>query len=147
MLTPHELQFLAHASGSPLASIYLPIERAGRDERSTIRLRNALGVLSERARGEIDARTAAAVLAWPHALLHDSGFFDHAEQGLALFCARGGMRTFHLAEPVEDFALWSDRYCLRPLLPQATSSGRFFVLALSQNRVRLIVCSPTGTRE
>jgi hypothetical protein len=149
MLTPHELHFLANASGSPLATIYLPTGRAGRELRANmIHLKNALAQLHDRAHAEgIDSRDAAAVLARPDALLWDGMFFEHVEQGLALFCSRESMLAFHLADPVDDFVLWSDRFCVRPLLPEAAASGRFFVLGLSQNRVRLIMCSPTGTRE
>jgi hypothetical protein len=79
-------------------------------------------------------------------LRHDT-FFEQQEQGLALFCSPEGMRSFHLTEPVDEFVQWSDRFCVRPLLPEAAGTGRFFVLALSQNRVRLVMCSPSGTRE
>jgi hypothetical protein len=75
-------------------------------------------------------------------LLDDSLFWQHQSDGLAAFLAADMSRHFCLPHSFSELLVVNSRFHITPLLPLLTGSGRFYVLALSQNDVRLL----QGTR-
>jgi len=130
-------------------SLYLPTNRTGPETaQDPIRLKNLL----TRAAAELEelgARSAEidALLRPALALLDDVDFWAHQASGLAVFVAPGGVEVFRLPSTVNELAVAGDRFWLRPLLPLLGGDGRFYVLALSQNRVRLYEGSRDAVRE
>ncbi len=149
MLTKNDLQELGRTEGDVLASIYLPTHRRAVDAKGDpIRLKNALSEAVERgAERGVERKHMQALLAPAEQLLGDEWFWQHQDEGLALFLDSHGMRDFRLAHPVDDLVIVDRRFCLRPLLPAVRAGDQYYVLALSQNRVRLVRCSRTGGRE
>jgi hypothetical protein len=149
MLTTRDLRELAGATDHVLVSLYVPTHRHGPDTQGDpIRLKNAMArALSLAADQGIDRGLVQARLLPAEALLRDTMFWQHQGLGLGLLLGPEGMREYRLAEPVEELVLVRDRFCIRPLLPAVSAGGRFYVLALSQNRVRLLQCSAEGARE
>jgi hypothetical protein len=80
-------------------------------------------------------------------LLNDRPFWHDQADGLALFCAPGVFRSYRLPIPVEELVTVSERFHLKPVLPLLSTDGRFFVLALSQNAVKLLQCTAYGVSE
>jgi hypothetical protein len=81
---------------------------------------------------------ARALLAPVDALQEDRGFWQHQGEGLAVFCAPGLFRTLGLnREPAERVVVGA-RFHTRPLLPMLEDNAPFYVLAVSQNAVRLL---------
>jgi hypothetical protein len=80
-------------------------------------------------------------------LLDDVSFWTGASEGVALFLAPGLARCWRLPVAFEDQAFVSDRFHLKPVLSYLAGVGRFFVLALHQDRVRLLECTPRTARE
>lgn len=125
-------------------SIYLPTHRTGMDaQQDPIRLKNLLAKaeneLSERGMGprEIREMLEPAIV-----LLQDSDFWQHQSDGLAIFLSTTGIRHYQLPVNFEEFVSVMDRFHIKPLLPLFTGDGQFYILALSQNEVRLLL----GTR-
>jgi len=149
MLTKRDFDELARAEGEPLVSVYLATHRRGMEvQGDPIRLKNAIAEASVRAQEQgIDRKRVESLLAPADRLLHDQHFWQHQGEGLALFFGPDGMREFRLAHAIEDVVLVNRRFCLRPILPAVSEGERFHVLALSQNRVRLVACSRTSARE
>jgi hypothetical protein len=69
--------------------------------------------------------------------LQDDDFWQHQSDGLAFFLAREFAQSFCLAERFEELAVVEHRFHLKPLFPLISGDGVFYVLALSQNQVRL----------
>lgn len=139
-LTKAQLERLAEASPNPGVSIFMPTHRAGAETRQDpIRLRN---LLSEAEAGlkRSGMRPAGArdMLAPARELLPDAVFWRHQADGLALFLSGQGLQSHRLPLRFEELAVVADRYHVKPLLPLLTGDGVFFVLALSQNEVRLV---------
>ncbi|HDI59735.1 MAG TPA: hypothetical protein ENF48_05155, partial [Desulfobacteraceae bacterium] len=121
-------------------SIYMPTHRAGRQaEQDPIRFKNLLR--------EVENRFLAQGLRSPEArnrlkdayqLLQDRGFWKRRSDGLAVFVSAGGIHAFRLPASFEETLVVSDRCHVKPLLSLLTSDSRFFILALSQNQVRLL---------
>jgi hypothetical protein len=74
--------------------------------------------------------------------LQDSYFWQHQSDGLAIFLTTNRVRRYRLPLNFEEFVTVMDRFHIKPLLPLFTGDGQFYILALSQNEVRLLL----GTR-
>lgn len=69
--------------------------------------------------------------------LQDDSFWQHQADGLAFFLARDFAQYFCLPERFEELAVVEHRFHLKPLFPLISGDGAFYLLALSQNEVRL----------
>jgi Bacterial archaeo-eukaryotic release factor family 7 len=76
-------------------------------------------------------------------LVDDGLFWQYQSDGLALYSRLGWWRSFRVPLAVPELAVVADRFHISPLLPLLTGDGHFFVLALSQNQIRLL----EGTRD
>ncbi|NIN66531.1 MAG: hypothetical protein GTO63_17950 [Anaerolineae bacterium] len=138
-----ELERLAAQEDGVFAAIYMPTERAGAETRAnSIRfknlLRNAADLLREHGVGAPDVED---LLEPALKLQADSTFWQHQADGLAAFITRGFFRHYRLPLAFDELVVVTRRFHLKPLLPLLSSDGRFFVLALSQNEVRLLQCT------
>lgn len=80
-------------------------------------------------------------------LLHDSEFWKHQEEGLALFLTPDRFETFRLPHRFEPSISVDHRLNVRPLLPHLHGDGVFYLLAVSQNDVRCFKGSRTDMEE
>lgn len=140
LLLARDLVILLEDRPGPCVSLYIPTFRTGAETRQgAIRLKNLLGKVRERLeeRG-LSAREMEALLAPAERLLDDSLFWQGQGDGLALFFSPGFFRSFRLPFSFTERGLVADYFFLRPLLPLVDADGPFYVLALSQNEVRLL---------
>jgi hypothetical protein len=122
----------------PCVSLYVPTARAGAATRQgATHLKNLLRDARRDAAAAGFEHTVDAVLAPADRLVDDGEFWQHQAEGLALLLATGLERTLRLPLAVEPAAFVADALHLRPLLP-LDDDLEFTVLALSQNRVRLL---------
>jgi hypothetical protein len=75
-------------------------------------------------------------------LLRDIFFWLHQSDGLAIFSSERLFRCYRLPLSFDELVVVTHRFHIKPLLSLLTSDGRFYILALSQNKVRMI----EGTR-
>lgn len=144
ILTRIELEQLMRKEKQWCVSIYMPTHRTGvGTQQDPIRLKNLLGKaekdLSDRGMGRRDVQK---MLEPASVLLQDSYFWQHQSDGLAIFLSSNGIRRFRLPLNFEEFVTVMDRFHIKPLLPLFTGDGQFYILALSQNEIRLLL----GTR-
>jgi hypothetical protein len=134
-----ELEVLFAEAGTPCVSIYLPTHRAGPDiQQDSIRFKNLLRKTEDRLRtGGMDKPAVDRLAAPARALLEDPSFWRHQSEGLAVFLSPGVFRSYNLPLDFKELAVISQRFHLKPLLPLLSGNGTFFILALSQNNVRL----------
>lgn len=71
-------------------------------------------------------------------LREDSGFWRHLSHSLAVFVTPDSIRTFRLPNRLSPLVEAGDRFYVKPLLRAVTFPQTAFVLALSQNAVRLV---------
>lgn len=135
-----QLRELVKERGHYCVSIFMPTHRRGREVRQDpIRLKNLIA--------EAEAKLVEAGMRGPEArellkpaleLLDMPGFWSHQSDGLALFASEDSFHQFRLPLDFEPSVAVGRSYHMRPLLPLLTSDARFYVLALSQNEVRLL---------
>jgi hypothetical protein len=81
------------------------------------------------------------------ALVNDPALTEHSGRGVAIFADRQSLRWIPVDEPLDEFVHVGKRFYVKALLPLASRSDRFFVLALSQNRTRLFEAGREGITE
>ncbi|NND73785.1 MAG: hypothetical protein HKN44_02160 [Ilumatobacter sp.] len=134
-----DLRMLAEVHEPHCLSVYLPTHTVGETIQDAVRLKNLLArAARELGTAGLSAVEVEALLAPATVLLADENFWAHQGRGLALFIAGGDIRTYRLPDPVAELVVVADRLHVKPLLPSVTSGEFFYVLALSQNRVRLL---------
>ncbi|MGC9529110.1 MAG: hypothetical protein ACP5G2_00605 [Candidatus Bipolaricaulaceae bacterium] len=139
ILTSAELGRLVEEHPGRCVSLYMPAMRAGRETRQNpIRFKNLLAKAEAELVGAgVGEVEAGELLAPARALLGERPFWQHQGDGLAAFLAPGLFRTFRLPRPLTELVVVGDRFHVKPLLPLVSEDGRYYVLALSQDRVRL----------
>ena len=124
-------------------SIYVPTDPSSRGDAERIELKNlARGAASQleqagAARAEIDAIDDEL-----GDLVDDDEFWRYQARTLALFLTPTTSSTFRLPNTLAAAVEVSDRFHLKPLLRAVTFPHTAFVLALSQNGVRLLEIAP-----
>jgi len=144
-LTKEDLQQLAAHAEERCVSIYLPTTPIGREsQQGPILLKNLIRQAEEKlgeAEEDNGGTPARKVMEPALALLADEDFWQHQSEGLAVFASPGIFRCYRLPLRFDELVVASERFHLKPLLPLFTGNGNFFVLALSQNKIRLIQCT------
>lgn len=143
-LTLNQIKGLAQQTQSPSISIYLPTHRTGQDtQQDPIRFKNLLreAELSLLDRG-MGPRDVSALLQSAQALLEEAHFWQHQRDGLAVFIAPDDFHFYHLPFRVEELLIIARSYYVKPVLPLFTNNGHYYILAISQDEVRLF----EGTR-
>ncbi len=149
ILSKAELRALVDNKATPCISSYMPCQLAGQQVRQNpIRLKNLL-TKAEEDLVTAGMRTAAArdLLQPGHELFKDPAFVEHLSEGLALFISPDMFRYYRLATPFEELVTLGDSFHIKPLIPIFTADGRFFILALSQEKVTLYVGTRFTVRE
>lgn len=149
LLSRDDLDTLLTESYGTAVSIYLPTVRAGQEtQQNPIRFKNLLREVEKRlSEREMEAGDVESFLA-PLAGLHgDLEFWQHQQEGLAVFLADGFFETYELPVSVEEMAVVNARFYLKPLFTLFRGDGRFYVLALSQKNVRFFEGSRYQLRE
>jgi len=144
ILTRAGLEQLMHKKRQWCISIYMPTHRTGVEtQQDPIRLKNLIGETEKRLSDEgVGTRDIQSMLEPVNKLLQDSNFWQHQSDGLAIFLSPNRFSHYRLPLGFEEFVTVTDRFHIKPLLPFFTGDGQFYILALSQNEVRLL----NGTR-
>jgi hypothetical protein len=142
-------ELLEGAGGGPCVSIFLPTVRAGSEtQQNPVRFKNLLREATHRLEErDLGDRALDELLAPARALVDDYDFWQHQEEGLAVFLAPGFFRTYRVPLGFKELAAVEDRFHLKSLLPLFNVRGRFFILALSQKQVRLLTGDRNEVRE
>jgi len=149
ILSRRELRGLVQECRQACVSIYMPTHRGGKEvEQDKIRLKNLLAEAEEHLlSADLRAREVSDLLEPAQALLPDTYFWQHQSDGLALFVSTGTFRYYRLPLSFAPLAVVSNRFHLKPLLSLFAGDGRFYVLALSQDEVKLFQGTRYSTSE
>jgi hypothetical protein len=138
--TRSEFKSLADARSDSCVSIYLPTTPLTQDSDAS---RIELGNLAKQALKQVEAsglpkaRVAALMDHFDH-LAFDDDFWAHQANSLAVLATPESVKTYRLANKLTPMAEVSDRFHLIPLLRAITFPHSAYVLALSENAVRLV---------
>jgi hypothetical protein len=139
-LTRDNLKKLMEIYRGPCVSIFMPMHRSGEEtQEDPIRFKNLLREAEEQLiSGRLRAPEARALLEPVQRLLQGDLFHQHQSDGLAMFLSAELFHPYLLPLFFEELVIVAERFHIRPLLPLFSEDGRYYILALSQNRVRLL---------
>jgi len=106
-----------------------------------------LGNLAKQALAQLEAvdhdkRSVAAIAEYLDDLAADDDFWRFQANALAVFATSHSLQTFRLPNRLHSMVQVSDRFHLKPLLRAITFPHRAFVIALTENDVRLVEVFP-----
>lgn len=133
-----ELFSLAADKSEACLSIYMPTHRLGtQTQQDPIRFKNLTREAEEKliAKG-LRSQDARDLIQRVHAI-DDYLFWQHQSDGLTIFISNNVFSYYCLPLDFPELVVVSDRFHLKPLLPLLSGDGQFYILALSQNQVRL----------
>lgn len=148
--TRGDLDTLLHVRADACVSIYLettPLSQQSDEAR--IALSNAAKEARDQLEGAgFDKRRLAELMELFDDLDEDEDFWRLQANSLAVLATPDRIRTFRLANKLTPQTEVADRFFLKPLLRAVTFPHAAFVLALSENAVRLVeVFAELGPRE
>ncbi len=130
----------------PCLSFFVPTHEVGPEaKQGSIRLKNLL-LKAERKLDTLDvpAKQIEKLLKPIKKLVDDTLFWKHQQNGLAILLGPDTFHCFRLPFEVQEAAIVGQRFFIKPLLRLFSLADRFYVLALSQQHVRLLQCTPHG---
>lgn len=147
-----EIRTLLYTQADYCVSLYIPTARRGvaSTQQNPIRFMNALrqaedhllacGLRTSEARTLLEPATH---------LLYHKVFWRHQSDGLAVFLTSdmSHCQYYRLPLAFDELVVVTNRLHLKPLLPLLNGDGQFYVLALSQNNVRLLQCTRYSVME
>lgn len=137
--TRDDLRTLMNARHKCCVSLYTPTHRTGREIREdAVRLKNTINEAEEKliAAG-LRSPEARDILDPARRLLADEMFMRDLRDGLAIFAAPGFFKHYRLPVTFDEVVTANTRFHVGPLLPLLQADGRYYLLAVSQNHVRL----------
>lgn len=142
LISPNDVTALGAVEG-PCVSLFMPTHRRGPEtSQDPVRLRN---LVEQAARALNEAGTSAEdtadLLAPVRALVDDVAFWQHQAEGLAVFAAPGSFSRFRLSTTFVEQVSVGSSFRVVPLIALLSGDGHFYLLALSQNSVRLFDAS------
>jgi hypothetical protein len=145
IFTREELRVLTESSQAPCVSIYMPTHRVSTEnQQDRTRLKNLIRQAADSLQAYGLRPAEAETLLEPASKLVGAiPFWKEKQDGLALFISPGIFRQYQLPTTFESLVVVAHRFHYKPLLT-FLGGNEFFVLALSQNAVRLFEGSRFG---
>jgi hypothetical protein len=143
LLNRTDLQELIEETGQWCISLYMPTHPIGREQQQNpTRLRNLL----TRAKKDLSEyglrRPDIEELLRPAAeLLLDPDFWQRQSEGLAVFLSNDFSRTYRLPAKFEELLIIANNFHIKPLLPLLSTEGKFYILAINLNGIRLFLAT------
>ncbi len=143
-MTRKIFQELARIQQRYCISIYVPTERAGENKQARIAFKNkAREVISALQEQKMPGKQIIDLTRPLDMLQNDTDIWRHMSDGLAVFLSPGKFAYSTFPVHFQEYAEANSTFYLLPLMPVFNGDGRFFILALSLNKVSLF----EGTRD
>ena len=144
-----DLKRLMGVENEVCISMYMPTDpSAATTDKQRIRFKNLL----RRAEKTVQERAPknkqlVEMIEKGRRLLENDYFWRYQSDGLAVFIAPDVFLFYRLPIAVDEVFSASNRFAVKPLIPMFMSDARFYILALSQAKVRLFACTPHSVME
>lgn len=134
-----DLRQLAQADDEVCISLFMPTARFESDlSQNPIRYKNLLREARDQLVSQgLRAHRIDELLAAAERQLDNARFWRRMSEGLAAFISTDATNFYRLPVSFDETVVVGDRFHLKPLFPLIATNNRYYVLALSQNDVRL----------
>lgn len=144
-ISRRDLSQLAGIEESHLISIYMPTYTGAEHRQNPLRYKNLLRAAEEKlSRNGLAPREMKKLLEPAHALLDKSTLWEEQGPALAAFVSRDEISTWRLPVPCEEVCTVGKYFHLIPMVLWLNNDAPYYVLAVSQNNVRLLRGRRTG---
>jgi Bacterial archaeo-eukaryotic release factor family 7 len=139
ILNPADLKSLIAQQGKWCVSLYMPTHRVGREQKQDpVRLKNLLAEAETKLLANGLRRPKVQTLMHPaEELLWDQDFWQHQSDGLALFLSNEFFVKYRLPIGFEELLIITKTFHTKPLFPLLNRVGKFYVLFVNLNHIRL----------
>ena len=139
ILNPAGLKSLMAQQGKWCVSFYMPTHRFGHEQQQDpVRLKNLLARAETSLLANGLRRPKVQELVRPaEKLLWDQDFWQHQSDGLAIFLSNDFSVTYRLPTNFKELLMISKSFHTKPLVPLLNRVGKYYVLFLSLNQIRL----------
>ncbi|OGW40236.1 MAG: hypothetical protein A2010_19320 [Nitrospirae bacterium GWD2_57_9] len=146
IFTNRDLELLTQERTGMCVSLFLRTGVTGSQvQQDSINFNNMLAAIQEELVALGMDRPAARNFIKPaRALLSDNAFWQFPSKGLALFLAEGFFRPYRLPIAFDDMLVVAGRFHLKPLLTLLAGDSEYYLLVLSQSKIRLFHGSRFG---
>ncbi len=150
------MHLLAHSNRSlptgeqtpPCISIYLPTHRSSPERlQDPIRFRNLIRQAENSLHERYPQADAGVLLAPFREIADDKEVWNNTLDSLAVLGAQGEMHVYPLRVKVDEMVLVGDRFHTKPLIGALESTGRYHILALNLQSMRLFEGDGQSIRE
>lgn len=123
----------------PSVSLYMPTYRKGAEtQQNPIRFKNLMREVDSHLENlDLSLEERTALLGPANELQGDFDFWQHQSDGLALFLSQGFTRSYRVPLKLQEKVIVGERFHVKPLLSLLSNDGRFYMLTLGQENVRL----------
>ena len=149
ILNQTDLQELIEETGEWRISLYMPTHPIGwEQQQNPTRLKNLLTRLKKDL-SEYGLRRPdiEGLLRPAEELLLDPDFWQHQSEGLAVFLSNDFSRTYRLPTKFEELLIIANNFHIKPLLPLLSTEGKFYILAINLNGIRLFLATRDTIKE
>ncbi len=139
-LKSNRLKSLISQQGKWCVSLYMPTHRVGREQQQDpVRLKNLLAKAETNliAKWLAQARRSSDLMQPAEELLVDKDFWQHQSDGLAMFLSNEFFVKYQLPASFKELLLITKSFHIKPLFPLLNRVGKFYILFISLNNIRL----------
>jgi hypothetical protein len=136
---------MIHDSEGPCISIFQPVPFTPKAQRP-VRLKRAIESVEQILRRRAVDPSQEKQLLEP-LYEWEPGSSEETGKGLVIFRSPRIFQRFFVSQPLDEMITVADHFYILPLLPIADSGRIFYILALSQKHIRLLLCAPDSTEE
>ncbi len=138
-LTQQTLNQLLQTTDQPCITIYLPTHRKSpQSHQNPIRFSNL--VKKAKTLLQKSPLTTHAIKTALQDLSHkekDENYWQHQSLGLAIFITQTNTTLLRLPLRFKEQVYFLNRFYLKPLMPLLATNGQYYILTLSQNKIKL----------
>ncbi|MGE5439108.1 MAG: hypothetical protein ACM3UR_04570, partial [Bacteroidota bacterium] len=144
-----ELKMLTQERKWPCVSIYIPTSRRGTEViQASIRLKNQLRDIDRQLKEkDVNPLLINEILTPAQDVVDDEFFWNHQEDSLAIFLAKGESHMYRLAINIDEQSNISNRFFIKPLIPALSQINAFYIMFLDRKNLKLFRANPFGYEE
>lgn len=143
-----ELAIISAVANQNCVSIYIPTEKRSTETlQNPIRFKNLVKEAEEKLIQTGLRNQDVQDLIAPVYELDEYEFWQHQSDGLVIFISPDFFAYYTVPIDFPELVVVSDRFHFKPLIPLLTDDGSFYILALSQNLVRLLQATRYSVQE
>ncbi len=138
---------MAETRGEWCVSVYMPVSDADA-KKNKLRLKNLMFEAEKKLLGlEVDPFKIARMLGPVEMIQDNPGFWKGRTEGFAAFFTPDSFVWYSLNYQFDELVVVTDRFHLKPLIRNALQNRRFYLLGLSQKRIKFFEASELGINE